>query len=263
MYSSFSFYASEQGGELPASWFVRALGDLGVEENAVRQTLYRMERSGALDGRREGKAKFYRASATTQTMIGVGTARMLEERDDPKWDRRWTLVRFVLESRERKARDRLRDVLTVDGFANLGTGLYVHPRTRVDHVKEAARALELSDSVHVFRGERIFGPDEGDFVRTLWDLDATARRYQDFVDRFSPLDGRDDCTPRDSFALRFGLVFEFLRITWDDPDLPIELLPDGWPADAARHLTRTLYRRLLPGALEFADQVMDSLGRKQ
>lgn len=151
------------------------------------------------------------------------------------------------------------DVLTVEGFASLGSGLYVHPREWTGRVVEAVRALALSDSVHVFRGDRAFGPDEGDFVRRLWDLEATAGRYRAFIERYAPLESHGDGSPRDAFALRFGLVFEFLRITWDDPDLPIELLPDEWPGEDARQLTSCLYRRLLPGASEFANDVMESL----
>jgi phenylacetic acid degradation operon negative regulatory protein len=262
VYSSLGFYAGRRGGELPGPWFVRALGSIGVEENAIRQTLYRMTRSGTLETRREGRMKLYRASSTTQVVLRTGTARMLEDPEDgPEWDGRWTLVRFMLEKQDRKIRDQLRDILTVEGFAALGAGLYVHPRERTDRIMDAVRGVAWAGAIHVFRGERLTGPEEHRFVHDLWDLEATASRYRSFMARYGALEvSVGDHEPRNAFALRFGLVFEYLRITWDDPDLPHQLLPAGWPAVEARSLTQRLYGRLLPGAVEFADEVMAGLG---
>jgi len=258
VYSSLSFYAGRHGGELPGLWFVQAIGALGVEETAIRQTLYRMEHSGELVGRTVGRTKLYGATPTTRAVIDVGASRILQEPDQPHWDGLWTLVRFVLENRHRKARDLLRDVLLVEGFASLGPGLYVHPRQRADRVLEAAEQLGHVEAVHVFRGSRLAGPEETDFVNRLWDLPATALRYGGFTDRFLFLEeGAKELAPQDAFALRFALVSEFLRITWNDPDLPPELLPDDWPADTASGLARRLYKTLLPGAVRFGDEVMD------
>ena len=257
VYSSLGFYGEQRGGELPGAWFVEALGAIGVGETTVRQTLYRMERSGALTGRRVGRAKLYGPTPPTRTIIRTGASRILDPPAEEPWDGAWTLVRFLLDRRDRNARDQLRDVLRVEGFASLGPGLYVHPRTRSERILDTARALGLASSVHVFRGERIAGPERQRLVDQLWDLPATADRYRRFIARFEPLAGdAAGLDPRSAFAVRFALVFEYLRITWTDPELPSDLLPPDWPAASARQLAARLYRVLLPASVRFGDDVM-------
>ena len=58
-------------------------------------------------------------------------------------------------------------------------------------------------------------------------------------------------SPEEAFAARFALVFSYLEIAWNDPELPSALLPGRWPGGRARRLARGLYGRLQPGALRY------------
>ena len=78
VYSSLSFFGPHVEGELPGTWFVAALGQVGHEAAAVRQTLWRMERSGELHGRSEGRQRFYRFTPLAQAEAALGLARMQE-----------------------------------------------------------------------------------------------------------------------------------------------------------------------------------------
>ena len=257
IYSSLSFFASRRGGSLPGRWFVEAIGSLGVEEQAIRQTLFRLERTGVVESARKGKQKFYRASQATEAILSAGRDRVGLP-VDKKWDGKWTLVHFRVGEDDRDSRNRLRDVLLVEGFGALGPGLYIHPRDREERVSKAARDLGIADRLNVFRGSRVAGPDSIQLVHQVWDTAAIASRYQRFLKRYEPLAGLpiSNFSPRDSFGLRFACMFEFFRITWDDPSLPVELLQPEWPAEDARLIAQTVLRAHTAGALSFADEVL-------
>ena len=234
VYSSFGAFASRKGQELSGSWFTERLTPLGLDEPTIRTTLYRMEKSGALEARRDGRRKRYRATAPTLAVLAASRGRL--SREPSKWDGRWTVVVFRFGVKDREPRERLREVLMVNGFGLLAPGVYVHPRDRVGLVRSVAHELRLDAEVAVIHGS-------GD-VPNLWDLDGVAKRYHAFLRRFTPLRNAR-VTPEQAFGLRFGLMFEYFRTTWLDPDLPHELLPAHWPGEDARALAAELYQKWL------------------
>jgi len=173
-------------------------------------------------------------------------------------DGQWTLVHFRIGEEERKVRDRIRDVLMVEGFGLLGPGAYLHPRDRTARLLAAAKQLEVSDRINLFRGPRVAGASDTKLVRDLWDTEAIAIRYRAFIRRFAPFTHKRPAwrSERDAFALRFAFMFEFFRITWDDPGLPAALLPEGWPGEEAREIADTLMTSLLPPAIAYGDQLL-------
>jgi len=254
IYSSLSAFAAPPlGGELPGFWFVGALGSLGIEEQAVRQTLFRLERRGVLLTRRAGRVKFYRPSPAAMAVLAAGQARV-RQRVPRRWDGSWTLVHFRVGEEDRKARDGLRDILLVEGFARLSPALYLHPRDRTKHLLTAAGRSGLADRIFVFRGERIAGPDDRRLVAALWDPGKSIRRYRAFIARFLPAAEAParQRTERHAFALRFAVMFEFFRISWDDPGLPLSLVPPDWPGEEARALAWRLIQAVTPGARRYA-----------
>jgi phenylacetic acid degradation operon negative regulatory protein len=257
VYSSLSFFGRRRGGQLPGVWFVEALGALGVAEQRVRQTLYRMEHSGALLARRAGRVKWYRASPSTEAILDAGVARVAAHAEEA-WDGRWTLVHYRVGEEDRNKRDRIRDVLLVGGFGALGPGLYAHPRDDRGRLLAAAEELGLRDRLNVFRGTHVAGVDDRRLVAETWDIVGLARRYRAFLSRFRAVAGEPPArwTPREAFALRFAFMFEFFRISWDDPSLPTSLLPPEWPGEEARSLAERLMQALLPGAITFGDLVL-------
>jgi phenylacetic acid degradation operon negative regulatory protein len=261
VYSSFSFYGARRGGELPGTWLVAALGSLGHEVAAVRQTLYRLEGSRELDSRTAGRTKFYRLTPGAMATAQAGLAKIMGEAE-PEWDGRWTLVLLRAGSDESVERERLREVLQSEGFAAIGGGLYIHPRDRSRRVLDAARGHDALELIETFRGARAPGRPDREFVAQHWALDALAAEYARFVTRYEPvLRLRQPLSLEASFVLRFAVVFDYLEVAWRDPDLVSTLLPAGWAGFRARRIARALYERLLPGALSFSDAVMRDVVR--
>lgn len=251
VYSAFSFYGSRRGGELPGTWLVAALTTLGHTTAAVRQTLYRMEGSRELVSRTEGRAKHYRLSPYARAEAEAGLAKIMGQAPG-RWDGQWTLVHFRPGTEDRIERERLREILRAEGFAAAGNGLFVHPRDRSARLLAAAREPGAGELLNTFRARRVGARDHRGFVAAHWDLSGLAVRYRAFLSRYRP-EGHSGAAPESAFLLRFALVFDYLEIAWDDPELPPALLPHDWPGMRARSRVRDLYRRLLPGAIAFGD----------
>jgi phenylacetic acid degradation operon negative regulatory protein len=256
VYSAFSYFGTRRDGELPGPWLVSALGALGHETGAIRQTLYRMERSRELLSRSVGRMKLYRLTPFARAEAEAGLEKIMQ--DPPaEWDGQWTLVQFQAGSEGRLERERFREIARVEGFASTGAGLLIHPRDRSARLLSAAAELGVRDVLEVFRCRRVHGEGDREFVARHWSLDDLADRYRAFVAKY-----RRDAVSRlarsadHAFLMRFAVVFEYLETAWADPDLPLALLPRSWPGPAARALARRLYRSFLPGAIRFAEAVM-------
>lgn len=257
VYSSLGFYGRRRGGELAGPWLVAALEDLGVPAVTTRKTLWRMEREGELVARQLGRVKRYRATPLAWAEIESGTDKIL--RSPPaRWDGRWTVVTYAFDADERVARERIRAVLDAEGFGTIGPGVFVHPRDRGSRILTAAEAQGIVGRIRVFRGPRRGGGPDAQFVREVWNLAESARRYRRFLAGFAALADRAAALPpAATFAARFAVVLAYLGAAWPDPELPSSLLPRDWPGPEARGLAARLYRTLLPGALAHGDAIRD------
>jgi phenylacetic acid degradation operon negative regulatory protein len=257
VFSSFGFYGRRRGGELPGVWLLEALGLLAVEPVTVRKTLYRLESSGELQSRKTARHKLYRPGPYMWAAIDAGAER-LTTTPDPDWDGEWTVVHTGFRQDQRAEREQVRTVLGSEGFSTLGPGVYVRPRVRAGRLLDALEAGRLRHHVTVFRG-RLESEEAPRLVARCWDLAGLSRRYSAFIRRYRPL--LSDSLERrwagaDGLALKFAVVLDYLDIAWPDPELPMDLLPRGWPGDEARDLARALNGRLLPLAVELGDEVM-------
>ncbi len=236
-----------------------SLAEGGCDEAAVRQTLYRMERSGELTGRRDGREKLYAPTRYARAEIEAGTGKIFGAPEP--WDGRWTAVHARFESGERIHRDRLQALLRTEGFATVAPGLHVHPRPLGERILDAVDP-SVRDRLFVVRGERVGEEPEGRFIARHWDLPALAGRYGNAVEALDRLDAPDPLADVEAFRRRFEVVMRFLSVAWDDPDLPPRLLPEPWPGTRARERAAELYRRFLPGAVRFGDSVLERIGHE-
>ncbi len=255
VYSTFGFYGRRCGGELPGSWFVRALGPLGQDEFKVRQCLYRLEAQKELQARKVGRTKLYRATPFATASIEAGIDKIFAALPE-SWDGRWTVAHFHFGQELRVERDRVREILEIEGFAPLGPGAFVHPRDRSERIRDAVAGMGVAEHLTVFRGGRLGLKDDRAFVQRLWNLTTLAAGYSAFLRKFEPLLRSGNWTAQTAFGLRFAVVFDYLQVAWKDPELPMRLLPDGWPGRRARSVARQLYRRLLPAAIKHADAML-------
>lgn len=260
VYSGLAYFGEIRGGELPGRWFVEALAEVDLDEAAVRQTLYRMEGSGELTSRREGREKLYAATGYARGEIAAGTDKIF--RTPEPWDGRWTMIHARFEGDERIHRDRLQELLRVEGFASVGPGLSVHPRPLGERILAAVDPA-VRDRVLAIRGERLGDEPVERFIARHWDVPALAARYRETVAALERLVDEAEPSDAEAFRRRFEVVLRFLDVAWDDPDLPLGALPEPWPGIEARERAAALYRRFLPGAVRFGDRILERVGHAE
>jgi phenylacetic acid degradation operon negative regulatory protein len=176
---------------------------------------------------------------------------------DRTWDGRWLLVSYSYPSEQRAERDRVRSLLSLQGFAALGRGLYIHPRDLTKPLMQALTDLQMEQRVHLFRADRTGPMRDPAFVAQLWDLDQINQRYGRILAEFSALRRRRSLyrSPRAAFRTRLALSIAYLAVAWGDPDLPDSLLPSSWKGHQIQKLVQQMYTDLVPRTLQYMESV--------
>ncbi|WP_233616500.1 PaaX family transcriptional regulator C-terminal domain-containing protein [Actinomadura harenae] len=203
---------------LPARYLVRVGERFGIAEGTVRVALSRMVASGDLvqeDG----------AYALTERLLS--RQRRLDESRDPRtrpWDGMWEIAVVTAERRPAAARAALRQAMSELRLAELREGTWLRPANL------ARPRPEIVESQCVFLTG---GPERSpvELAATLWDLTEWAGTAH------ALLEALGTCR---TFADRFTISAAVLRHLLEDPILPDELLPPGWPGPALRENYRAL-----------------------
>jgi phenylacetic acid degradation operon negative regulatory protein len=203
---------------------------LGVSEHATRSTLTRMVNRGLLRRQRHGRRMYFGLTQRSVNILRDGRTRIWTAgvvNDD--WDGTWTLLGFSLPESWQRQRHDLRSQLAWAGFGPLQGGLWIAPgHVGVDGI---VGGLGLEAHVRVFRAKVDELTDIEQMLGDAYDLDELAARYADFLDRW-PLDGPSPIA--DPLAARLSIVAEWLRAIRRDPRLPVQHLPQDWPAVRAQ-----------------------------
>ena len=212
-----------RGHQAPVSALIRLLEPVGIAAPAVRTAISRMAAQGWLEPTRVDAAPGYRATRARSS--GSPRPRRAIYRSAPEpWDGRWRLV-FVALPGHRSARKRLREELHYLGYAEHAPGVWVCPFDRC-RGRRGGRPGRRHGPARASRSSL-----EPDPVGA-WDLSALATSYAAWpglADDLLEDDDRDDDEDEAAFAARFRLVHEWRKFLFDDPGLPAELLPRGWP----------------------------------
>ena len=238
------------GGTVWLAGLIALLAPFGINERAVRTTVFRLAAEGWLKGTQVGRRSHYaltengrrRFEAAFRKIYGV---------TDTAWDGRWCIVIEAGKPLSPARRRALRDQLGWSGFGQVGTGVWAHPT--LDEAAAATLCEELRARNHVVvmhgatDGGEISSPLAG-MVRQGWDLERLERDYRAFIERFRPVLRALERTPPESldpeqcFMVRTLAIHEYRRVMLRDPLLPPALLPERWPGASARELCRELYR---------------------
>ncbi|MGH3586145.1 MAG: PaaX family transcriptional regulator C-terminal domain-containing protein, partial [Pseudonocardia sp.] len=99
-----------------------------------------------------------------------------------------------------------------------------------------------------------------DMAGRAWDLTRLDRDYVALLADYRPrLAGfRDGLPGRDALVARMQLVHDYRRFPFRDPDLPPELLPQGWSGRAAHGVFLEAHGLLRAPAEAFVGEVLDA-----
>ncbi|MFC4944355.1 PaaX family transcriptional regulator C-terminal domain-containing protein [Pseudonocardia sp. GCM10023141] len=260
----YGLYARQHGGWLSVASVVRLMADLGVDEQAVRSSIYRLKRRDLLVAEKVGGAAGYRLSDVAQEILADGDARIFGRRRATVADG-WLLVVFSVPESEREKRHQLRSELTHLGFGTVAPGVWVAPGHVETEANELIRRLRLTEYVELFRAQHVAFGDPQVNVRTWWDLDALRALYAAFLDVHRPVQQRwsagEGGEPAATFAAYVEMLTAWRRLPYADPGLPLELLPADWNGLAAEELFTALRERFAGPADDHARAVLAAARR--
>ncbi|MEV1000692.1 PaaX family transcriptional regulator C-terminal domain-containing protein [Nonomuraea sp. NPDC050202] len=242
-------YWISRSEQLPSAALVRLAEEFGVSAVAARAALSRLARRDLLESSKVGRRTYYRLTDRAAAVLLDGRQRIMSfGLEQGAWDGTWVLAAFSISEEQRDLRHALRSRLRWLGFAPLYDGLWVSPRADADDAAAVLRELDVPTAT-IFRAQALDlagmrAPQEA------WDFGRLRRTYEGFVAQYSPLLTRvrnGTVGASEALVARTGIMDTWRTFPNHDPDLPAELLPDGWPRGAARDVFVEIYDTL--GAL--------------
>jgi len=247
---------SQHGGSLWLGSLIETLAMFGIGERLTRTSVYRLVQDDWLEVDRVGRRSYYQLASHGQREYERAAQRIYSA-GPPRWDGKWTLA--VLHDVPVGARESLRMSLLWNGFGQLAPGVFAHPSGDSRAARDLVGEMDLTSHVLIMKAAiDAQAPALTRLVHDKWELPDLANRYRRFVSDFVPI---DELLPRAAddalaFFVRTLIVHEYRRVLLHDPDLPDELLPEGWPGRDAAALMRSMYRRVAERAADYIVRVM-------
>jgi phenylacetic acid degradation operon negative regulatory protein len=262
----YGLYSRDAGGWMSVSALVSLLGDLGVDEPAVRSSISRLKRRGILVARRAGGAAGYELSAGAQAILREGDHRIFR-RERARLADGWLLAVFSVPEAQRQQRHVLRSQLSRLGFGTAAPGVWIAPAYLHEATADMLARLGLSGYADLFRADHLAFGDLAAKVCQWWDLDRTDHLAREFVTAYEPVlrgwaHRRPASRPRDAFADYVRVLTDWRRLPYLDPGLPAEILPPGWAGARAAGIFFTLQSRLAGAAGEHAARATRAPGQQ-
>ena len=248
----YGLYSRDAGGWMSVASLVSLLGDLGVDEPAVRSSISRLKRRGILVARRAGGAAGYELSEGAQAILREGDHRIFR-RERARLGDGWLLAVFSVPEAERHQRHVLRSQLSRLGFGTAAPGVWIAPAYLHEATADMLARLGLTGYADLFRADHLAFGDLAAKVRQWWDLDRTESLACDFVTAYEPMlrgwaGRRAASRPHEAFADYIRVLTDWRRLPYLDPGLPAELLPPRWAGAQAAGIFFTLQSRLAGAA---------------
>jgi phenylacetic acid degradation operon negative regulatory protein len=237
VFDLFGDHLRYHGGAARLQSLTELLEVFGVGESTTRVVLARMRREGWFETRREGRQTMYSLTDASWRLLDEGRTRILDRRREP-WDGQWRMVIYGAAERDRADRDRLRRTLAWLGFGPLAPATWISPHPRLDEVARAA-ASSPATTVDLLTCRSEDRAADREMAARCWDLDGLGKDYGQFVDRIELLPPAAELAGLPgpgALRLRIELVAAYRAFPFRDPDLPDELLPEGWPGRRAHEL---------------------------
>jgi len=249
----FGDYWWGQTAHLPSAALVALAGEFDISSTSARAALSRLGRRGLLSSSKVGRRTFYGPSPRTEAAMQEGADRIFSfaVADPCSWDGTWLVVTFSVPEEQRDVRHALRMRLRWLGFAALYDGVWVSPRAGVAATAAAIRECGVRQA-SLFRATSLCSAGESGLGRnplSAWNLGEVRQAYDDFIARFEPVYERvvsGEIRAGEALIERTAITDTWRLFPALDPDLPAEILPDGWPRQRAYEIFSLLYDSLGP-----------------
>jgi phenylacetic acid degradation operon negative regulatory protein len=212
---------------------VGALVSVGYTQHAARQALARSVRDGWLLTSRHGRRARVSLSPATAALLRTGAERIYSFGSPWQWDGRWLVLVLRVPEERREVRHQLRTRLAWAGLGSMGAGVWLTPHVeREAELRDAVLGAPAAEATSFVASLGTLGTPSV-VAATAWDLDSVRSAYEAFIEDFLSI---RPSSGEASFRMQTLLVHAWRKFPFLDPDLPAELLPDGWPRRPAHEL---------------------------
>lgn len=251
------------GGWIAIADLVTLLGDLGMEEQAVRSSVSRLRGKSLLERQVKDKTVGYALTPRALDILADGDLRIYGHLEPAAIEEGWALITFSVPEERRADRHQLRRRLGLLGFGNLGAGVWIAPRRMLDRATAMVVEIGLEGYTDVFTAHHAAFGELKQLIERCWDIDRMRALYATYLEDFRPVvqhwEHRDAVAESaQAFADFIAAVHDWRRIPYLDPGLPPELLPGDWEGKAAAETFNRLNDLLLDAARSYVADVRAS-----
>ncbi|WP_211262294.1 PaaX family transcriptional regulator [Nitriliruptor alkaliphilus] len=250
----FANYVRYHGGATSAQALLQLMEPFDVTAQVARVTLSRMKQQGWLSTTRHGRASWYELTDMALRELDDGRERIFTRHSTDPWDGAWTMAIYHVPEEDRQIRQWLRTRLAWLGFGPLAPSTWLSPRNRRADVLAAMGDHDVDAQVDLLEVRTGDLAKDRDLARRCWDLGHLNDGYSQFIDhytaRFPAYEARE-LRGADALVEHIELVHAYRKFPFEDPDLPIELLPPDWNGLRAHELFLQVYQLLLTPATEY------------
>jgi phenylacetic acid degradation operon negative regulatory protein len=244
-------YVRYHGGAIGLGAMTELLRAFDVADDNVRVLMSRLRREGFFDTQKDGRTTSYVITDGTLRTLDEGRARIFARGQQP-WSGDWHMVIYQVPETARASRERLRTGLAWLGFGPLAPSTWMSVHDRHDGV--AALFAEAPDARVDQVTARTSGlTEDRSMAARCWDLERLAEDSRRWLKGFENTD--TPTTDAEALVARVELVHEYRKFPFSDPDLPADLLPEGWPGADAHALFLRRYEQLRHPAERFYRRV--------
>ncbi len=232
---------------------VGALVSVGYSQQAARQALARSVRDGWLETTRHGRRARVALSSGTADLLRTGASRIYSFGSPRQWDGQWLVLVLRVPEERREVRHQLRTRLAWAGLGSMGAGVWLTPHVeREAELGEIIREAPAAEATSFVASLGALGGAPAAVAATAWDLDSVRSAYEAFIEDFL---GIRPSGGEASFRMQTLLVHAWRKFPFLDPDLPAELLPDGWPRRRAFELFAGCHARWQGAARSYFEEL--------
>ncbi len=260
MFDLFGDYLRYRGGAVRLRSLVALMACFDVPEPTVRVVATRLRKEGWLESRRDGRETIYALTDAAWRLLDEGRSRIFARASGP-WDGRWHMVLYQVPETDRALREQLRKRLTWLGFGALAPSVWISPRDRTAQVRQYFAEYPAA-RLDLFSCQSEGPGADRDMAGRAWDLSTLDRDYAAMIEQYRPRLAacrRGALSRRDALVERMRLIHDYRMFPFRDPDLPPELLPEGWSGRAAHEVFLEAHGLLRAPAEGYVDGILEAL----
>jgi phenylacetic acid degradation operon negative regulatory protein len=204
-----------------------------IKESALRTNLSRLNNSGSLCARKNGKKAYYSLSSKMKT-VSKNVARSFMDPDWNNWDNTWIGAAFSVPDSDMAFRHRIRKKLTAYRFTALYPGFWIRPYNKSEDLPVKLNNLKKKNYCSIMTFRFTDSPDRNRIIK-LWKLKHINNELAEGLNILEKEKKKiNKSGSAFAFKSRINTGSKIVSLLFKDPLLPPVYLPEDWKGSELR-----------------------------